>query len=47
MAYTVKQVADPSGVSIRTLHFYDEVGPPSPVGDDGTPRCFFGEASVS
>jgi len=26
MAYTVKQVAGLSGVSIRTLHFYDEVG---------------------
>ena len=24
MAYTVKQVAEPSGVSVRTLHFYDE-----------------------
>ena len=26
MAYSVKQVAGLSGVSIRTLHFYDEVG---------------------
>jgi MerR family transcriptional regulator, thiopeptide resistance regulator len=26
MAYTVKQVAAISGVSVRTLHFYDEVG---------------------
>ena len=26
MAYTVKQVAAMSGVSIRTLHFYDEIG---------------------
>src|SRR5262245_15903030 len=26
MAYTVKQVAAMSGVSIRTLHFYDETG---------------------
>ena len=24
MAYTVKQVAAISGVSVRTLHFYDE-----------------------
>jgi len=24
MAYTVKQVAAMSGVSVRTLHFYDE-----------------------
>ena len=26
MAYTVKKLAEISGVSIRTLHFYDEVG---------------------
>src|SRR5215208_2492183 len=26
MAYTVKQVAAISGVSVRTLHFYDETG---------------------
>lgn len=26
MAYTVKQVAEVSGVSVRTLHFYDETG---------------------
>src|ERR1043165_7047256 len=26
MAYTVKQIAAMSGVSVRTLHFYDETG---------------------
>src|SRR5262249_1330709 len=26
MAYTVKQVARMSGISVRTLHFYDEMG---------------------
>lgn len=26
MSYTVKQVAKISGVSVRTLHFYDEIG---------------------
>src|SRR5437899_9718909 len=26
MAYTVKQLAAISGVSVRTLHFYDETG---------------------
>ena len=26
MTYTVKQVAELSGVSVRALHFYDEVG---------------------
>jgi DNA-binding transcriptional MerR regulator/quercetin dioxygenase-like cupin family protein len=31
MAYTVKQVAAISGVSVRTLHFYDETGLLSPA----------------
>jgi DNA-binding transcriptional MerR regulator/quercetin dioxygenase-like cupin family protein len=37
MAYTVKQVAEISQVSVRTLHFYDEVGllNPAYVGDNG------------
>ncbi len=37
MAYTVKQVAAMSGVSVRTLHFYDEVGllKPAHVGANG------------
>src|ERR1700722_18417630 len=26
MSYTVKQVAAMSGISVRTLHFYDETG---------------------
>ena len=26
MGYTVKQLADLAGVSIRTLHYYDEIG---------------------
>ena len=26
MTYTVKQLAQVSGVSVRTLHFYDEIG---------------------
>jgi hypothetical protein len=26
MAHTVKQVAEMSGVSVRMLHFYDEIG---------------------
>jgi len=26
MVYTVKKLADLSGVSIRTLHFYDKIG---------------------
>lgn len=37
MAYTVKQVAAMSGVSVRTLHFYDETGllKPACVGTNG------------
>src|SRR3954465_3625037 len=37
MAYTVKQVAALSGVSVRTLHFYDETGllKPAYVGVNG------------
>jgi DNA-binding transcriptional MerR regulator len=37
MAYTVKQVSAMSGVSVRTLHFYDEVGllAPAYVGANG------------
>lgn len=37
MAYTVKQVAELSGVSVRTLHFYDEAGllKPAYVGANG------------
>jgi DNA-binding transcriptional MerR regulator len=37
MAYTVKQVAAMSGVSVRTLHFYDESDLLSPayVGPNG------------
>ena len=37
MAYTVKQVAEMSGVSVRTLHFYDECGllKPDHVGPNG------------
>src|ERR1043165_5906609 len=37
MAYTVKQVAALSGVSVRTLHFYDETDllKPARVGANG------------
>jgi DNA-binding transcriptional MerR regulator len=35
--YTVKQIADLAGVSVRTLHYYDEIElfRPSAVGDNG------------
>ena len=37
MNYTVKQVADTTGISVRTLHYYDEIGllRPSSVTDAG------------
>src|SRR6476469_10752527 len=37
MPYTVRQVAAISGVSVRTLHFYDEVGllKPAYLGPNG------------
>src|ERR1051325_8194832 len=37
MAYTVKKLAKLSGVSVRTLHFYDEIGllKPAYYGDNG------------
>jgi len=36
MAYTVKELAQLSGVSVRTLHFYDEIGllKPAHVGEN-------------
>src|SRR5207253_2836797 len=47
MAYTVKEVAAMSGVSVRTLHFYDETGLLKPAyhGANGyrfyeEPQCF-------
>src|SRR6188474_426306 len=46
MAYTVKQVAAMSGVSVRTLHFYDEVGllKPAYLGANG--YRFYEEAQL-
>lgn len=37
MEYTVKQLSDLAGISVRTLHFYDEIGllAPTRVGDNG------------
>ena len=37
MAYAVKQLADLAGVSIRTLHYYDEIGllKPASYGENG------------
>ncbi len=37
MMYTVKQLADLAGISVRTLHYYDEIAllVPSAVGENG------------
>lgn len=46
MPYTVKQVAQMSGISVRTLHFYDELGllKPAFYGDNG--YRFYEEAQL-
>jgi DNA-binding transcriptional MerR regulator len=45
MVYTVKQLSDLAGVSVRTLHYYDEIGllAPTNVGENGY-RHYGGEA---
>jgi DNA-binding transcriptional MerR regulator len=44
--YTVKQLASLAGVSVRTLHYYDEIGllKPSSVGGNGYRH--YGEEAV-
>ncbi len=46
MSYTVKQLSDLAGVSIRTLHYYDELGllKPETVGANG--YRYYGETSL-
>lgn len=46
MGYTVKQLADAAGVSVRTLHYYDEIGllAPSTVRENG--YRVYGEEAV-
>jgi MerR family transcriptional regulator, thiopeptide resistance regulator len=46
MSYTVKQLSDLAGVSIRTLHYYDEIGllRPESVGANG--YRYYGDESV-
>jgi MerR family transcriptional regulator, thiopeptide resistance regulator len=46
MSYTVKQLSDLAGVSIRTLHYYDEFGllEPESVGANG--YRYYGDGSV-
>jgi DNA-binding transcriptional MerR regulator len=46
MAYTVKKVAKMSGVSVRTLHFYDEVGLLKPASRAANGYRFYDEAQL-
>src|SRR5271169_5201388 len=46
MAYTVKQVAKMSGVSVRTLHFYDETGLLKPAHRGANGYRFYEEAQL-
>ena len=46
MAYTVKQVAAMSGVSVRTLHFYDEMGLLKPAYHGANGYRFYEESQL-
>jgi len=46
MAYTVKKLAVMSGVSVRTLHFYDEVGLLEPAFHGANGYRFYEEAQL-
>ena len=46
MAYTVKQVAALSGVSVRTLHFYDETGLLKPASTGANGYRFYEEPQL-
>jgi DNA-binding transcriptional MerR regulator/quercetin dioxygenase-like cupin family protein len=46
MAYTVKQVAAMSGISVRTLHFYDETGLLKPAYYGANSYRFYEEAQL-
>ena len=46
MAYTVKQVAAMSGVSVRALHFYDEAGVLKPAYHGSNGYRFYEEAQL-
>jgi DNA-binding transcriptional MerR regulator/quercetin dioxygenase-like cupin family protein len=46
MAYTVKQVATMSNVSVRTLHFYDETGLLKPAYHKDNGYRFYGEPQL-
>ena len=45
-AYTVRQVASLSGISVRTLHFYDEVGLLKPAYHTANGHRFYEEPQL-
>src|SRR5688572_195485 len=46
MKYGVKELAELSGVTVRTLHFYDEVGLLKPAGHSVSGYRFYGEKEL-
>ncbi len=46
MVYTVKRLADLAGVSVRTLHYYDEIGLLKPQSHSVSGYRYYGEESV-
>jgi DNA-binding transcriptional MerR regulator len=46
MVYTVKKLADLAGVSVRTLHYYDELGLLKPQSRSAGGYRYYGEAEV-
>jgi DNA-binding transcriptional MerR regulator len=47
MAYTVKQMADMAGVSVRTLHYYDQIGLLKPETYSRSGYRLYSETSVT
>ncbi|MDD5189713.1 MAG: MerR family transcriptional regulator, partial [Dehalococcoidales bacterium] len=46
MQYTIKQLADTAGISVRTLHYYDEIGLLSPEYRTESGYRYYGEESA-
>lgn len=46
MVYTIKKLADLAGVSVRTLHYYDEVGLLKPQSRSESGYRYYGEEAV-
>jgi len=46
MVYTIKKLADLAGVSVRTLHYYDEIGLLKPESRSESGYRYYGEEAV-